>query len=190
MQSLTPYFYITTMKMKSIIFLTSIAIIMLMNSCNSCSYKDKNKRHTVEDVIKDNTPVTEMKVSGADTAAIMNQVNEFTSHLKQNNVEAAMRMVKYLDGDTIKPTPQYLQKRERMVLGTVLGATRYEIQNITLLSEKDCEVRIMVTLFDLPQGDTRPNQVGLIVKPVRRSGNWFLTLADTDSQTNNSKIVN
>lgn len=169
--------------------MATLLLALMLSGCNSCSNK-KDEEHSVENVIKNNTPVTEMNVSGADTTAIMNQVNEFIGHLKQSDVDAAMRMVTYLDGDTIKKVPQDLQKRERLVLGTVLGATKYDVQNITLLSEKDCEVRIMVTLFDLPKGDTRPNQVGLIIKPVRRSGKWYLTLADTGTQTNNTKIEN
>lgn len=175
--------------MKKIVFFSAMLLAVFMAGCNSCGNKDKVDDRTVEEVIKDSKPVTEMQLSGADTAAVLKEVNEFTAHLKQSDVDAALRMVKYLDKDSIKPVPKYLEKKERMVLGTVTGASRYDIENITLLKEKDSEVRVMVTLLDLPKGDTRPNQVGMIIKPVRRNGVWYLTLADTGSETNRSEIL-
>lgn len=189
MQSLAPLFKLLY-TMKKIAFLAALVLALIMTSCNSCSNKKDNDDRTITEVINDAKPTTEMNINGSDTAEVMSQVNDFLGHLKQSDIDGAMHMVSYLDGDTIKQVPQHLQKKERTVLSTVLGASKYDIQNITFLKEKDCEVRIMVTLFDLPKGDTRPNQVGLIIKPVRRNGKWFLTLADTGTETNRSEIEN
>jgi hypothetical protein len=52
-------------------------------------------------------------------------------------------------------------------------------------------VRYTVTLFEKAEDDPVSNKISFFIKPVRRDGQWYLTLADsqTDS-THGSEIKN
>ena len=61
----------------------------------------------------------------------------------------------------------------------------YEIDHLIFLNEKDCEVKYTVTLFENKPGKRqRPNKMSFYLKPVRREGKWYLTMADTRTDTN------
>lgn len=130
-----------------------------------------------------------MNTNGADTAEVMNQVQTFIDRLKDKNVEGAMDMLYYLNKDSIKHLPPELARRGRTLLNVVQGASRYDVENLTFHKEKDNKVRIVVTLFEKDDNDPAPNTMGMILKPVRRDGRWYLTLADTESDSNHGTEI-
>ena len=174
--------------MKKSLLLVTLSISLLLTGCNSCGNK-KAEPGSVKDMMETYAPISEMSTGKADTAEVMKQVQAFLNELKNRKTDGAMKMLYYLEHDSIKPIPPRLAERELQVLGMVEGATKYEVENLTFFKEKDSEVRIMVTLFDKPANDPAPNQMGMIVKPVRRDGKWYLTLADTQSDSNHGTEI-
>lgn len=173
--------------MKKSLLLVTFSVSLLLSGCNGCS--NKTEQGSVKDLMDTYTPAPEMNTNGADTTEVMRQVQSFIAHLKNRNVDGAMEMLYYLKQDSIKPLPAELEQKERTVLGIVQGAEKYDIENLTFLKEKDSEVRIMVTLFNKPEKDPAPNKMGMILKPVRRNGKWYLTLADTESDSNHGTEI-
>ena len=102
-----------------------------------------------------------------------------------------MGMLHYLkDGLEIVSLPAELEKQHRMVLGNFLGLT-YNIESVRFLNEIDCQVKYNVTLFEKQPDDPVSNQISFYIKPVRRDGQWYLTLADSQSDsTHGSEIKN
>lgn len=174
--------------MRKYIFLVSLALVALMSGCSSCSSK-KEKPGSVEDVVESNEQIPQMTTGRADTAAVMNLTNDFISMLKNNDVDGALHNIYYLVGDTIKPLPNDLKLRERAALGAVAGAFKYDIEELAFFKEKDCKVKVNVTLFDKKPGDPAPNTMGIILKPVRRNGHWYMTLADSEYDTNHGTEI-
>ena len=77
-----------------------------------------------------------------------------------------------------------------MVLGHFLGLN-YTIDEVRFHKETDCQVRYSVELFEKAADDPVSNKVSFFIKPVRRDGQWYLTLADTESDsTHGSEIEN
>lgn len=163
-------------------------VSLLLSGCSGCSNK-KSEPGSVQDMIETYTPVPQMDTSGADTAEVMKQVQLFTDRLKNSDVNGAMDLLYYLDKDSIKHLPPELAKRERITLSAIQGAVRYDLDGLVFSKEKDSEARLIVTLFDKPASDKRPNTLGVIIKPVRRDGRWFLTLADSESDTNHGTEI-
>ena len=111
-------------------------------------------------------------------------LNDLMTRLNNGDFEGAVSMMSFLQGDSIIPLPKELRKRQMRALTSSHGI-RYELEKLQFDSEKDNLARIKIILFEKtgPE-DHRPNEISLFVKPVRRDGKWFLTSADTMSDTN------
>ncbi|MGI6223754.1 MAG: hypothetical protein ACOYJG_09100 [Prevotella sp.] len=174
--------------MKKSFFLVALAASALLVSCNGCSDK-KVKPGSVEDIKETYQKSPEMNTTGQDTADVINQVNNFVSYLKNGQVDGAMNMLYYLDGDTIRQVPPKLAKGLRTTLNMVKSCPKYDVEKLTFFREKDSQVKINVTLFEKKANDPRPNTMGMIISPVRRNGKWYLTMADSKSDTNHGTLI-
>ncbi|MBP3211886.1 MAG: hypothetical protein J6M41_04860 [Prevotella sp.] len=166
-------------------FLILCACLAVLTSCS------KKKKLTLEQVDSElrNGPLMDMNHN--DTTAVYDLTNQFLAYLKDSNLDAAMGMLHYLkDGEEIVSLPAELEKRNRMVLGNFLGLT-YNIDEARFLTETDCQVRYTVTLFEKAADDPVSNKISFFLKPVRREGQWYLTMADTQTDsTHGSRITN
>ncbi len=82
-----------------------------------------------------------------------------------------------------------LAKRQRQVLQVVSGCSKYELENLFFYKEKDSEVRIKVTLFEKEADDPAPNVMKIRIQPIRRDGKWYLTLYDSEHDTNHGTEI-
>lgn len=166
-------------------FLILCACLAVLTSCS------KKKKLTLEQVDSElrNGPLMDMNHN--DTTAVYDLTNQFLAYLKDSNLDAAMGMLHYLkDGEEIVSLPAELEKRNRMVLGNFLGLT-YNIDEARFFTETDCQVRYTVTLFEKAADDPVSNKISFFLKPVRREGQWYLTMADTQTDsTHGSRITN
>ena len=127
-----------------------------------------------------------MELSQADTTEVMALAQHYISLLEEGDRSAAFDMLTYLDGDSIVPMPSYLRRGMEVLyrrFPTTGPEVRYTIDRLVFHTEKDSEVKYTVKFFDRKPGDTRPNQMSFILKPVRRDGKWYLTVADSQSST-------
>ena len=164
-----------------------LILLLIVFTMGACKNNKKDVRQIEEDVLIPASMVTTQK----DTAEVTSLVNKFIAYMKMNNVDGAMSMLYYLDkGSTIKQMPEKLAKSERTVLNTFKGLD-YSIDRLVFNKETDCEAKITVTLFKKDKGDTRPNEIGIMIKPVRRDGKWYLTMSDSETDsTHGSEIQN
>lgn len=170
--------------MKKSLLLVTFAASLLLAGYSGCSNEHKEKIGSTEDAVETYTPAPEMTTNGNDTMEVINKVNDFVSCLKGNDVNGAMRMLYFLDGDSIKKLPADVAQRIHTCLGAVAGCPHYDVDGLVFHKEKDSQVRIKVTLFDKAPDDPRPNETKIVVAPVRRQGKWYLTMEDTPSDTN------
>lgn len=132
--------------------------------------------------------VVHMDLSCQDTTEVLNLVNQYFDCLKARDIESALSMIYYLKGDSIVDVPEYIRSKQRMALQMFPGVG-YEIDHYTFFSETDCEVKYYTILFEKKAGDNRPNTMAFLLKPVRKDGKWYLTIADRDDDnTTHSNI--
>lgn len=135
-----------------------------------------------------NKGMTVMELDVKDTTEVYSLTEQYLDCLKQSNLDGAISMLHYLDSDgKIKAVPEKLSNRQRNTLQNFLGLN-YRIDHVTFLKETDCELRYVAILFEKEDGDNRPNEVGFIIRPMRVDGKWYLTLADSFSDTHKSEI--
>lgn len=131
----------------------------------------------------------QMIMSKNDTAEVCRLVEAFLDNLQNNRYEDAVAMLHYLNKDSIEDLSPKRAKAQINVLRAVHGV-KYTIDEMRFLKETDSQVKYSVTLFEKETNDPRPNTVSFFIKPVRRAGKWYLTMADTETDTNGTEIKN
>ncbi len=170
---------------KSFLFLSvfSAVFCLMMSSCSSCS---GNKAS--EEQAKEGEEKQLMELSKYDTTAVMSLVERYFTCLRTNKVDEAVDMLYYLDENgNIIPLPDDLKRGQRRMLQMHAGL-KYSIDYIRFWQETDSEVKFTVTLFEKPEGDPSPNEMKMLIRPMRHDGEWYLTMADTPSQTQESDL--
>lgn len=173
--------------MRKYSFFLLLCSVVLLYSC-----KQDQKRKTTDEVLKEALgDGPQMEVGSNDTTAVFELTEKFLECLHDKDLDGAIAMLHYLkDGNEIVSLPEFLEKRQRMVLGKFLGLN-YTIDEVRFHKETDCQVRYSVELFEKAADDPINNMVSFFIKPVRRDGQWYLTLADTETDsTHGSEIQN
>jgi len=163
------------------ILLISVFAVGMLSGC-----KD-NKKRSLKEMREDFLRPAEMTLQKADTDEVTSLVKLFLQHVEQKNIDQAMAMLYFLDKDSITSLPPKVEKKERFALNLCSGKPS-TIDYMLFLKETDSEVKYSTILFDKKPGDNRPNKMSFIIKPVRRDGKWYLTLADTEHQEKESEV--
>ena len=165
-------------------FLILCAALFVVTSCS----KKKSTLQKIDEELADKTIID---MNHNDTVAVYDLTNQFLDYLQNSDLDAAIGMLHYLkDGRDIVALPQELEQRQRMILGNFLGLT-YKIDEARFVTETDCQVRYTATLFEKADDDPVSNKISFFIKPVRREGQWYLTMADTQTDsTHGSRIKN
>ncbi len=171
------------------LFLTLLSSLVLCMSCGG--KKGGSTAESGEIALREVVPQEkEYTFTHEDTVAVIDLVNQFIAHLERHDLGAAVDMLRFLDGDSIKPLSKQFRQRQGMSLATCVGV-RYEIAHLIFETDKKNEVKMDITLFDKPEGDPRPNMTAFYFRPVRFEGKWYLTtkdnITDTNSQERNEK---
>lgn len=166
------------MKKNSYILLLAALLSFAFCGCQG------DKKKTVSEMEDEYFQKPQMSLSQSDTTEVMAQVERYMSLLQEENYDDALAMLYFLNKDSIQMLPAYMVEQFKEVYPRYHGI-KYEIDELIFLNEKDCEAKYTVTLFENKPGDpVRPNKMSFYLKPVRRDGKWYLTMADTMSDTN------
>jgi hypothetical protein len=165
--------------MKKVICVAFAAILCLFVSCG----KKQNNAVESEELVF-------MTLNQQDTTDVINLVNKYTAFLLANQADSAMAMLHVLKNDSLSDVPAELKNKYKLS-HSAFRPVRYQIDTMRFRDEKDCEVKFSAVLFEKAEGDTAPNTISFHVKPVRRNGVWYLTVADSDDlNTLNSRLDN
>ena len=166
------------MKKFSIVFIVLMSVLLV-----GCKSEQKKKADVDPNLIK-----PEMVLSSEDTVQVRRLVKQYLHLLEQKDLNGAISMLRYYEHDSIAPLPPQLEAKERMVLGMFLGM-KADIDHIIFFRDNDSEVKYTVTMFERTDPkDKRPNKASFLIRPVRYLDEWYLTLADKQTDKVKSKI--
>jgi hypothetical protein len=163
-------------------FLTAFgAFLFILVLCAGCKSKNKSEEEFLPDRY--------MSLSASDTTAVTDLMNQYFDLLLKKDYDAAMSMIFQVSGDSLKAMEPEMEKHYQMGM-KIVAPQRYEVESMTFRTELDCLVRYSAVLFDKESADDpRPNKMFYVIKPVRKGGEWFLTVADDDDlNTRDSRI--
>lgn len=167
-----------TKEMKSKYLVLIVAIVALMMA--ACQGKK-------EGPAKSNDPFQpQMTVSPYDTATVKQLTNEFLELVKNEQIDEAISRLYVLDGDEVKPLPD-AQKPECRFWLSMYKVYDYRITNFTFYKETDSEVNYELIIED-PVMKENPARMNGLIRPVRRDGAWFITLANSKTDKRRSEI--
>lgn len=172
------------MKLKLSIVL-SFAILFLLFSCSGCSNKKKAKQ--VQEENQEFITQPSMEVNASDTSTVLQLSTAFLEKLKGKDIDGAISMLYYLKGgDSIVALPSDLAKKEKAALSSfpIYG---FRIDYLKFYKETDSQVKYSLLIQD-PKEVKNPAVIGGLFRPVRRNGQWYLTLADSKTDSVQSEI--
>jgi hypothetical protein len=133
-----------------------------------------------------------MTLDSQDTLIVTEMATEFIEFLKGRDYKSAIAMLYYLDPDSaLIPLPRNLAIRQEQIFRT-FPVLDYKLEGIQFRTETDCQVKYRITFFEKDgPDDPRNNTTGLYLMPMRREGQWYLTVRDSSSPAGAaSEIVN
>ncbi len=131
---------------------------------------------------------TQMEVTNNDSTAVRQLVNDFLGLVVQGDVDAAISRLYILDGEEVKPLPEKQRKASEMMLG-LHQVYSFNIDSLIFYKETDSKVCYTLILQD-PASTASPAHMQGLIRPVRRNGQWYITLANNDTETNKSALDN
>lgn len=167
------------MRKESLLFVCLLTL--LISSCGG-GHKAPADNHEVLQQIH-------MSVAKQDTIEVTKLAEDFINALKNKDIDNAMSMLYYLKNDTIGSLPASIVKEQRQVLKTFSGK-EYRIEFLQFNRETDSKVKIFVALEGQRGSESNPGEIGFVLRPVRRSGKWYLTTDDTMTEQVPSEIEN
>ena len=163
--------------MKKNIYLLMALLAVLVVSCS-----DKKKERGV--FIPDNRTDFSMQRSHEDTLAVMELANQFLTTLKNKDIEGALDQLYEVESTDVRPLSNKRREQLRNALGA-LPVEDYTIDQITLFSEDDSEVRYTTQMFKDSIGKTLPGKTTGSLHPYRVDNKWYLTIQDVKLEPRN-----
>lgn len=164
---------------KIVLFLSAVLLTgMALTGC-------KDKKAPADTKLEETSMFTK-----EDTTKVMDLVNQFTMRLQNGDIQSAVDMLVYLNGDSIQPLDAANLKRQANTLRFVAGMPGYELDRMTLNDNKRNEAKIDVVLFEKKdENDKRPNTTAIYVRPIYVNGQWYLTPRDNITETEKDNPV-
>ena len=139
----------------------------------SCSDKKKNS----DDKIFVPDPRTDhgMSRSHEDTISVMELANHFLTTLKEKDIEGALDQLYEIDSTDVHPLSAQRREELRKTL-SAFPVEEYTIDQITLYSEDDSEVRYTTKMFPDSIKSEFPGITRGCLHPYRIDNQWYLTI--------------
>ncbi len=164
------------------LFFTAVATLLIVSSCKQNKTSETTVNEQIQEMVKANFIVT-----AEDSAAVLTQVEIFLNNLKSEQYDAAVDMLYYLQGDSILKLSAERASVQKSLLKRLHGK-EYELEEYRFKEETDNLV-IYGVYFDVDSTRTRKQpDMTFSLNPVRRDGQWFLTLVDSKSSKVSSEL--
>ena len=164
------------MKSKYLFLVAGVLVLLLAASCMKKAEAPKST----------DPLAPQMTVSAFDTTTVQQLTYEFLDLLKEEKYDEAISRLYVLENDQVKPLPDN-QKAECLFSLGLHKVYGYQITDYTFFKETDSEVRCEMYIED-PATKSDPARLVRLFRPVRRNGAWYLTLANTQTETQRSQI--
>lgn len=161
----------------SVRFLLFIFVVSLVFACGG------KKQEAPKDEYKDPRENTTMQRSMTDTLALLYNVRKYLDFLKENQTDSAMAMLYEANGDAEPVAISDKRKEEILTQLKSFPVLDYEILQINMFAEDDCEVLYNIKYFEKEPDNPMQNTLQCILKPIRHGYYWYLTLPSETATT-------
>lgn len=149
-----------------------LAVLLLLSAC-------KGEQKPQQALNTGDTPV--MTLSANDTATVQRLTNNYLQLLVDGKMEEAVSHLYVIDNDNPVPLTADQQQEYASALSN-FSYHGFRITSFAFHSESDTEVEYDLYLDD-PITTNNPRKFKGLIRPVRRNGAWYITLANGFQQS-------
>lgn len=128
----------------------------------------------------------QMVLSNNDTTTVWQMSSDFLDLLRAGNLDEAVSTLYMLDGEEVRPLPDDRKAECTAVLG-LYPVYDYSIDELIFYKETDSEVKYTLVIQD-PSTTSSPATMKGTIRPVRRGDMWYITLANSETETRRSEL--
>ena len=150
-----------------------------MSFLSACLNKEQKKQKSaVEELMEsDSRYSSDMSRSAEDSSAVVQLATQYLDLLTKGDVESALGMVYELDGDNLTVLSD--KRRSDLInMYRSFPVLKYKINDYSLFSETNTEVRFTYEFMDKQEGSNVPNTMKGSLCPIRHGNHWYLTIPD------------
>lgn len=129
-----------------------------------------------------------MKRTQEDTLAVLDLANKFLSALKEKNVDAAIDQLVEIEDNQVK-TMSAARKNELQKTYKAFPVESYTIDQMTMLSEVDTEVRYTTKMFPDSVETKMPGTTKGSLNAFRIDNKWYLTILPLNFDARNQNLI-
>lgn len=139
---------------------------IIMASCSNCS-GNKDRADS-----QDSVPT----FSKADTTEVLKMAENYLTHLKNKEYDAALHMLYYVENDSVKPLPDD-EKQKIIEQQNVFPVLDFKLESYKFVNEFNVEATYSIEFFKKPDPDDPiQNTIRITFAPVKYDGAWYLAL--------------
>lgn len=169
-------------KLKYIAYILVAVFIIgyIFYTMNGCSSEDRR-------VAPKSTQETLMDLSKQDTTAVMNLAKQYLDLVRDRKYDEALDMIYVLDKqEGIIPLSEENRQKQKQAY-MMFPVYDYEITRVIFWKETDCRLDYSISITQ-PADGSEPAKMGCALRPIRYGHDWFLTIANRDTEYKNSEI--
>jgi len=154
-------------KYKTITFV-ALATVLLLGSC-----KKESKVKSIDEILR---PAS-MTYTKADTAAILEMVDQYKNLFIAGDFSAAADMLYYVKNDSVFP----LDENTKKVYTKAMSQFHFfdgKLKGFLLRSDKNNEMKLLMQIAENGNLEEERGVTTLSLNPVVKDGKWYLTLLD------------
>ena len=121
----------------------------------------------------------EMVRTQADTLALEALLDEYLIYVQSGDYDAAISMLSvYNDSlSSLEALPDSMAGKMKTIYAT-FPILSYKVDEMSLYSDIDTEIRYTITMFEQEEGSDIPNTMRFMLSPKRIGGNWSLCIGE------------
>ena len=155
----------------SVRFLLFTFVASLVFACTG-----KKQEAPKDEEFKDRRENTSMQRTMTDTLSVLYNVKKYLNFLKENQTDSAMAMLYEPNGGSQPVSISDERKAEILAQLKSFPVLDYEITQVNMFDEDDCEVFYTIKYFEKEPDNPMQNTLQCILKPVRHGYYWYLTI--------------
>lgn len=159
---------------KSLLFTFVVSLFVACGGKKQEAPKDNEYKNPREN--------TYMQRTNTDTLAVLYNVKKYLDFLKENQTDSAMAMLYEPNGESEPIAINDQRKDEILAQLKLFPVLDYEIVQINMYNEDDCEVRYNIKYFEKEPNNPMQNTIQCQINPIRYGYYWYLTLPKIDVQ--------
>lgn len=163
------------MKRSRVAILFFLTLIMGVGVLSSCKKEKQSATESAEEF--------KSGLSATDTTDVISMCDACMQTLKAGNIDEALQMIQMVDSNLNVSPLDELHERQLRKTFKFFPVVDYRLENIAFNTSGLNDVKYQIEFFEKTDSlDTTPNTIGFMFNPVKKDGQWVLTVKQANQE--------